>query len=209
MDQDITSEEKLLKLIRAKEGGNNPSNDIKNSNKIEKKKKPFALQFKRRKRVVDFLKVSNVILGFAIILLAVYFAKFYFLDLEKGVDVPELKAFSKKSVEKEELVEELLPFDVYEEKFLERNIFQTPWEKNKGSLVGKDVLVNKDSRVSNQLKLVGIILDESPKAIIEDLQKKETLFLSLNEKHGNVVVEDIQEDRVILKLNGEKIELKP
>jgi len=58
-------------------------------------------------------------------------------------------------------------------------------------------------------KLVGIILDSEPQAILENRKKKETVFLSVGESIGKSVVEEIHKGSVIF-LDGEKrIELVP
>ena len=57
------------------------------------------------------------------------------------------------------------------------------------------------------LKLVGILLDGEPKAVIEDLKKNETLFLSPGQSLGNAVLQEIQEGKVVFVYQGQRVEL--
>ena len=61
--------------------------------------------------------------------------------------------------------------------------------------------------LSKTLRLVGIVLDAQPKAIIERIAQKETVFLSKGETVEGAVLEDILEDKVILSYQDEKVEL--
>ena len=57
------------------------------------------------------------------------------------------------------------------------------------------------------LSLKGIIAGERPQAILEDEKNKKSYFLYKGDSVNNITVEDIQSDKVILKINGEVLEL--
>lgn len=57
------------------------------------------------------------------------------------------------------------------------------------------------------ISLKGIIAGDRPQAIIEDEKNKKSFFIYKGETVGGIKVEDIQSDRVILKVNGEVLEL--
>lgn len=57
------------------------------------------------------------------------------------------------------------------------------------------------------LSLKGIIAGDKPQAIIEDEKNKKSFFLYKGESINDITVEDIQSDRVILRVNGEVLEL--
>ncbi len=63
--------------------------------------------------------------------------------------------------------------------------------------------------LTRDLKLVGVVLDETSEAIIEDNKTRETHFLKEGEMINGVRVEKILEGRVILRTGGETIELTP
>lgn len=59
-----------------------------------------------------------------------------------------------------------------------------------------------------RLTLIGIVAGDPPQAILEDAQTKKTHFVSKGQGLiEGLSVEEIQENRVILDLDGEKIEL--
>lgn len=60
-----------------------------------------------------------------------------------------------------------------------------------------------------RLSLNGIMGGEAPQAIIEDTETKKTFFVSIGQLVDDAVLEEVSEEqkRVILDLNGEKIEL--
>ena len=57
------------------------------------------------------------------------------------------------------------------------------------------------------LKLVGILLDGEPRAVIEDSKTNETVFLSHGQQLDKAVLEDIQEGKVIFLYQGHRVEL--
>lgn len=63
------------------------------------------------------------------------------------------------------------------------------------------------TNITQKLRVVGIILDSNPEAILEDLEKKESLFLHKGDRIRDAVIEDIQEGKIILKYEDQTIEL--
>jgi len=59
-----------------------------------------------------------------------------------------------------------------------------------------------------RLTLVGIMAGDPAQAIIEDPQTQKAHFVTVGQHLiEGLIVEEIREDRVLLDLNGEKIEL--
>jgi hypothetical protein len=61
--------------------------------------------------------------------------------------------------------------------------------------------------MASALNLIGVVSGESPQAIIEDAQHQKTSFVSVGQTIGGFTVEEVHENKVILSLNGKKIEL--
>jgi type II secretory pathway component PulC len=61
--------------------------------------------------------------------------------------------------------------------------------------------------LGSRLTLTGIVSGEPPQAIIEDTQTQKTYFLVAGQAIEDAVLEQVLENRVILDLHGEKIEL--
>lgn len=101
---------------------------------------------------------------------------------------------------------EVRSFESYKQTMEGRDVFQAPWEKPVQAVPVSGVSA---AELAKQLKLVGILMDKDPKAIVEDLGTRQTFFVSPGEKIGNAVVGEIRQDKVILIFGQEKVELVP
>ena len=104
------------------------------------------------------------------------------------------------------------PFAEYAAVFEARDIFESPFEKEAITPVEEPRPVETVAPVkdlTNDFLLVGIVIDDDPRAIIEDIQNQETLFLSVGEHLGEAVIKEIHEGRVVLDYQGNEIELFP
>ena len=62
--------------------------------------------------------------------------------------------------------------------------------------------------LAGRLTLIGIVAGDPAQAIIEDAQTKKTFFVSIGQSViEGLMVENVQGNRVVLTLNGEKLEL--
>jgi len=96
-------------------------------------------------------------------------------------------------------------FRVYEQSIKARNLFE-PLRSDDLKLDPR-VMQKALPALHKRIKLIGILIDSDPKAIVEDLKEKQIHFLSKGESIGTVLLEDIQEDKVIFKYDNEKIEM--
>ena len=202
----MTSEEKLLKLIRQKKPSQ-PQDAAPKGDPLKKKVFSPALSVSDDKRF-DVLALFNKLLILICLAVVVYSGLRYSSLLNKGKAIqpfPKDKV-SVKMEEQKMVWPEAKPFDYFQEKIGQRNLFYNPWEKP-SQVNPMDQQVN--SNFTSQLKLVGIVLDADPKAIIEDLASQQTFFLSKGDNVNNAVVQDILEDKVILIYNNQVVELTP
>ena len=58
-----------------------------------------------------------------------------------------------------------------------------------------------------RLKLVGVVLDQEPQAIVENRRTRQTLFLRRGDRVEGAVVKEILEGKVILTYAGQSVEL--
>ena len=64
------------------------------------------------------------------------------------------------------------------------------------------------SALVSRLSLLGIMAGEKPQAIVEDTQTKKTYFVTVGQHViEGLVVEAVQDNRVVFTLNGERVEL--
>ena len=53
------------------------------------------------------------------------------------------------------------------------------------------------------------MLDQDPKAILEDIKSQQTFFVSEGEEVMGATLKQIQEDKLIFIYNGQRVELVP
>jgi hypothetical protein len=105
------------------------------------------------------------------------------------------------------------PFSDYEQVFKSRDLFAIEEEQPvqvemaQPAPIAPPVVVQRD--LSQELKLVGILLDDRPQAVLEDLKNQTTIFLHKGESHGDIVLEDVQEGKVTIRYHNELVELTP
>lgn len=100
---------------------------------------------------------------------------------------------------------ETAPFSYYEGIIGKRDVFRTanaPEKSNKSLTVQP-----APSELLQNYSLIGVVADENPQAIIEDKNSKQTYFLNKGQSLGQMKIEDIQEGKVILEANGQRLEL--
>jgi hypothetical protein len=161
----------------------------------------------------DFLTLWNrilviLIIGIWAVILSRYFSEEKHRPMKhQSALVDSLDSAGKDTLDSIPLgVVEAKPFEFYAGKIEGRDVFEAPWEK---PALDSQAPADPALGLSKRLKVVGILLDEDPKAIIEDLETKQTFFLSPKERMGDIVVDEILEDKVIVIFNEEKVELMP
>lgn len=98
------------------------------------------------------------------------------------------------------------PFEMYAKGFAARDLFQSLREKLE---TDTQAIQKALPALHKRIKLIGILLDGDSKAIVENLEERQTHFLSKGESIGTVFLEDIREDRVVFTYNNERIEMSP
>lgn len=100
----------------------------------------------------------------------------------------------------------------YLEKMGERDIFQMGAVRKvtgaDGIQTEMKVTSSRILDVTETLKLVGISWSNDPDAIIEDTKDTKTFFVKTGQKIGEVKVQAIFKDKVVLSYQGEETELK-
>ena len=211
MSQSVTSEEKLLKLIRKKE----------QSNKTGKKRgilQEFLFGTEGFDGSFKFLNRFFIIL--ICLSLLIIFSKLLFVK-ESTIEFSAPKG--KESVDKEPSELHLAipePFESYDEIIKKRNIFEFETEESKqpSEVVPspeappspppppEPVAQTTIQDVTRNLKLVGIVLTKEPEAVVEDSEKNETLFLHKGDQVNGAAIEEIKEGLVVFTLNGQRME---
>lgn len=192
MRDNISPEERLLKLIRGKK-----KEDVPLKPSVKHATYSFA-----RKYLAFFYNSRRIIiitLGASFIYLVASFL-YPMLGLRK-IKLPQVTP-EKINESKTEPTQEIKPYEFYLEAAKGRQIFSSAAAQELGqpaSGVGVDSI--KD------INLVGIISGENPQAVIEDKKTQKTYYLNKGQLMGEFQVEDIQEGKIILNYKGQRYEL--
>ncbi|MBU0469602.1 MAG: hypothetical protein KKD07_01365 [Candidatus Omnitrophica bacterium] len=197
----LTSEEKLLKIIRKKDNplyaNSKPGGNSSEDDKTEQKRSE-----------VDLLGLVNKLLIFASIGSLGFLGYKYYIFKAKGPLIPSLSegvVLHSKGFDID-LFEDKEPFSYYEGIISQRNIFQASWEKETAGVVKQ---VEEVLDIRRKIRLVGVLLDSNPTAIIEDIDKHKTLFMSIGDTLDGAVLEEIQEGKAIFLQDNDRIEIIP
>ena len=104
------------------------------------------------------------------------------------------------------------PFSAFEEAIRKRDVFSAVEAgKPEGANVTEDLPVPRVSpeEIAANFKVVGIVMDKDPQAVIEDVKNSTTLFLSNGDAMGEGRLESINPGNVVVAFGSQKIELTP
>lgn len=211
MNDYIPPEEKLLKLIRGEKRARpapSPEQEPAVERKIATGKIDFAAPLKNQS-----LSLANISLGHSVIrkaIIVIISASFIYLIASyiyplvspKKVSFPDIsgKTESLKFTPKEELK----PYDFYLEAVRGRSIFGVVSSPGQGQGIAQ-AAANAD--LVKQINLVGIISGGNPQAIVEDKTTQKTYYVIKGQTVGEIQVEDIQADKIIISYKGQRFEL--
>ncbi|MDP3142762.1 MAG: hypothetical protein Q8N14_02285 [Candidatus Omnitrophota bacterium] len=206
MDKYSTPEERLLHLIRRKNEKQKAGGEESVSRpKIISAYGRWAKQGAIFSAVFSFKNLKKILISIAIVLVLYISVELLFL---RGSDTKLAKTTMRSQGEdKGGAIQPsaLKPYSYYSAQFDQRDIFETtPYA---GSIAKSSTVSANLSQLTKDLKLVGVILDNNPQAIIESNTDKKTYFLRKGELINDMKLEVITESKVILSYGNEKIEL--
>lgn len=208
-EDSLTSEEKLLRLIRKKDKF---SESLSLDHPAISPDLPGEAQGPEKR--MDVLALSIRVLAVTACVILIFVLNKYARAKPPAALEPsfqtqiteDISSLSGKGEESPVPAIETRSFESYKQMMAGRDVFQAPWEKPVQEVPASNVSA---AELAKHLKLVGILLDKDPKAIVEDLGTQQTFFVSPGEKIGNAVVGEIRQDKVILIFGQEKVELVP
>jgi type II secretory pathway component PulC len=208
MKDNISPEEKLLRLIRGKKKSRIPVLAENNPNSLL----PVKIQggIVNQKRVFKFKKYLpqlnlNILILIGFVSASLYLLSAFIYPLlvtKKAIFLPE-KPFAKITESREAVKqEEIKPYDFYTQGIENKQIFgaaSAQLMQESGVTVGANLI--KD------INLLGVISGVSPQAIIEDKKSQKTYYVNKGQMIGEFQVEDIGDGKVILNYSGQRFEL--
>jgi len=159
------------------------------------------------------IKFLNKVLCLLIFILSLYFFISLFSIFKQFKNLPSVVNLAKEEIDSLDTSGVLLlknPSSYYVNKARERDIFRMG-KIEKDTQEVKSVSRGPSSKIieaTQHLRLVGISWSSDPDAMIEDTKAMRTFFIKRGQKIGDVKVEAIFKDKVILSYEGEEIELR-
>jgi hypothetical protein len=220
--QPLTPEKQLLKLI---EGGT-PQSSLKTAAIKHRGLSIFSLgawtgrfsffkdRFKKQFKDTGFgqfeVRLINRVLGTLVFILALYFIislPFSVRASKKMVNLQLKAQDASRSIDGKDAPVLKTAESYYLEKVRIRDIFKIGKKIASSEGVAKAPSA-KLTEATQTMKLVGISWSDDPDAMIEDSKAQKTFFVKRGQSIGNVKVQAILKDKVILSMDGEEIELK-
>ena len=196
-------EDRLLRLIRGE----------KKEQAGSKKLVKFSVRSDRLKQALSILKIEpvmsiNRILPVIISVLLIYYSYIWIRPrTSEEILIPSSRVFSSKSIDKKQQInlksQNLKPSSFYSSMAKKRNLFK---QLTANPVILPEVKVDMKQLVKG-LNLIGIVLDESPQAIIEDRKTKSVFYLNEGGAIGDLKVSEISESSVTLSYGLETIDL--
>ena len=205
-DENISPEEKLLRLIR--KGKKSDDKNIQ-SQKTPKKK---TQEVKGRSSYIlldeaPFIKYLNAIFLFILCtLIGVFLLSFLFPPIQ----IPENKVTDLDKSQVDIFGEDFarIPYSEYKPAILNRELFGDRGLEDRSKDTTGQMKLEMNKMIKD-LTLIGILAEEEPQAIIEDKKSKKTYFLKRGDFLGNLKLIEIYEEegKIIFEYEGDKVEL--
>ncbi|MBU1999008.1 MAG: hypothetical protein ABIG46_07935 [Candidatus Omnitrophota bacterium] len=156
----------------------------------------------------EAISFTNRALSVAIVLCLIYFVvdiPFSLVNLKKAPKINvNFQANTKPLSASEESL--LKNFSYYLDKVRQRDIFKIG---SKPKIVeNRDELQDKITEFTKNLKLVGISWSDDPDAMVEDLANRKTYFIKRGQSIGELEVQAIFRDKIVLRYQGIEVEIK-
>jgi len=154
-------------------------------------------------------KITQVLQVVAIMVLAYCAARWYAFTEPEPLPVLDGGRFEQKTGVRDDVaLNSRASFAEYRQVFSQREIFVMPYAKEAPAPKAQAV----ESPVAQKAHLVdfrlrGVVLDQQPQAIVEDLSNKQTLFLSPGDLLGQGTFKEVREDRIIVVVHDASLEL--
>lgn len=214
--ENVTPEEKLLKLIKGKRISSEKAELGARPNFMDKWVTSGKTFFKTRTfkssltdnlyRILKFSVIAIVALFFLDLFIITPYSRYRIsrIKMPPAITVETEAAAGKKEAQApktEPKIEPEKPYSYYSKDIAGKNVFKP--------MAQQEVKIVEDEfkKIRENLTLTGIIAGDNLEAAIEDKLSQKTHFVHKGEQVGEIVVEDVLENKVILNYRGERFEL--
>lgn len=154
------------------------------------------------------IAIINNLLALSIFVFICYFVFSFYFGFRNSRKIPTLGLSQQRATDMVDMIGKSglkRAVSYYLDKIAERDIFKIGPKRPSSAKGGPSERAIESTK---HLKLVGIAWSDNPDAMIEDTKAMRTLFLKRGQMIGDIKVEAIFKDKVVLNYAGEDIELK-
>lgn len=152
------------------------------------------------------IKIINSFMVVCIFILSFYFVNNIFRSFKKINKLEFRVSNDLRQAQGGKQISRLKDISFYLEKIENRDIFKMGPKTSTADI--NEVISSKAAEATQNLKLVGIAWADDPDAIIEDTKQMRTFFVKKGQMIGDIKVESIFRDKVVLRYGEELIELR-
>lgn len=207
MHEHTTPEERLLKLIRKKDA--HPAKEAAGKQGSSKaaagKGRGVFLESQKAFRFLNKFLVAACLGLLAYVGYELVFVKPQGATASRDFDTTAIDPVVKEAPFEQIAFAQTKPYTYYTAPIEERDIFESPFSTTKK--IEEVKLTSSIPELTKNLRLVGIVLDSNSEAVIEDLESKQTFFLHQGDGIRGSIIDEIQESKVILRYQDQRVEL--
>ncbi|HQP91089.1 MAG TPA: type II secretion system protein N [Candidatus Omnitrophota bacterium] len=218
-DQNLTPEEKLLRMIETPQGGPPPRPMNQRHRSLQDLTLNWKFLYEKYSKVIkeryqDYVnfRTGNILLFSICAVATIYFALDFILGAPRANAISQIQTSAKKIDMGDLSLEELAPLSIFTQEISQRNIFALPEAEVKTAVTQSAEQTQTTAEVAADatadLKLVGIIWSDIPQAMIEDSKEQRTHLVSRGNTIKDARVKEILKDRVILSYDSQDVELR-
>jgi len=152
------------------------------------------------------IKIINSFMVVCVFILAFYFVNNIFRSFKRINNLEFRVSNELRQTQGAKQISQLKEIPYYLEKIGNRDIFKMGPKELTPDI--NEVISSKAAEATANLKLVGIAWSDDPDAIIEDTKQMRTFFVKKGQMIGEIKVESISKDKVVLRYGEELIDLR-
>ena len=150
-------------------------------------------------RFFEYISWATTTLGLS-------YAVYFYLTEMKDFKVHVVPVMSRSAAKIDDLKSFLSydakPYDYYDKQISARDIFSMAAAASNSASAQAQVVAGQ---LPANLKIVGIMLGESPQIVIEDANSQQTYFINQNETQNGIKIDHVKGGTVFLDYNGQSI----
>jgi len=210
VDQGMTPEEKLLRIIESP-GGEAPRNLPRARMNVGSSGlflKAWLTHYRAQFTKKVSLKVANRAVVVLCMAATVYLALDFLIGMPNAALIERLEKAARKTSLGNIGVEALNPLSLYLQEIGQDSIFSLPPPPASSATPAQAEAAAALKNMAQTLRVVGIIWSDIPQVMIEDTKEGRTYSLNRGSRFKDAIVKEILRDRVILSYDNQEIELR-